>query len=293
MLRSEAMGNILISLIHILNSGFRTRASLLIEILVLRHQLAILKQSAKKRPRLRKSDRFLWVWISRWWPGWRNSLLIVKPETVLAWHRKGFRLYWAWKSRRRPPGRPDTTQEIRDLIRKMSTSNATWGAPRIHGELLKLGIEVSQATVAKYMIRRSKPPSQTWRTFLENHVKTMVSVDFFAVPTISFRVLFVFLVLAHDRRRVLHFNVTAHSTAEWTADQILQAFPWDTAHRYLLRDRDCIYGDTFRRQVSSMGIKSVGFIIATSDEQPDRAHCVISRAIPHPNIGVLGRSPAF
>jgi transposase InsO family protein len=139
----------------------------------------------------------------------------------------------------------------------MSTADATWGAPRIHEELLKLGIEVSQATVAKYMVRRSKPPSQTWRTFLEHHLKEMVSVDFLVVPTISFRVLFVFLVLAHDRRRVLHFNVTAHPTAEWTADQILQAFPWDTAPGCLLRDRDAIYGDMFRRQVSSMGITEV------------------------------------
>jgi putative transposase len=137
----------------------------------------------------------------------------------------------------------------------MSTANATRGAPRIHGELLKLGIEVSQATVAKYMTRRGKPPSPTWRTFLENHLKTMVSVDSLVVPTISFRILFVFLVMSHDRRRVLHFNVTAHPTAEWTADQILQAFPWDTAPRYLLRDRDSIYSDTFRRQVSSMEIK--------------------------------------
>ena len=135
------------------------------EILALRHQLAILKRSAKKRPRLGKSDRFLWLWLSRWLPDRRNSLLIIKPETVLAWHRKGFRLYWTWKNRRRRPGRSNTTMEIRDLIRKMSTANVTWGAPRIHGELLKLGIEVSQATVAKYMARRSKPPSQTWRTF--------------------------------------------------------------------------------------------------------------------------------
>jgi transposase InsO family protein len=139
----------------------------------------------------------------------------------------------------------------------MSTANATWGAPRIHGELLKLGIEVSQASVAKYMARRRKPPSQTWRTFLENHLKEMASVDFLVVPTISSRVLFIFIVLAHDRRCVLHFNVTAHRTAEWTADQILQLFPWDTAPGYLLRDRDSIFGDAFHRQVSSMGIKEV------------------------------------
>jgi putative transposase len=257
MLRSGAMGNILISLIRTLVCGFQSRAALLAEILALRHQLTILKRSSKKRPHLGKPDRLLWVWLSCLWPDWRNFFLIVKPETVLAWHRKGFRLYWTWKSRRRRPGRPDTTQEIGDLLRKMCAANATWGAPRIHGELLKLGIEVFQATVAKYMVRRRKPPSQTWRTFLENHVKAMVSVDFFVVPTISFRVLYVFLVLAHDRRRVPHFNVTAHPTAEWTADQILQSLPWDTAPRYLLRDRDSIYGDLFRQQVSSMEIKEV------------------------------------
>ena len=157
LLRFGAMCNILITLIRTLCCGFRSRASLLAEILALRHQLTILKRSSKKRPRLGRPDRLLWVWLSRLWPDWRNSLLFVRPETVLAWHRKGFQLYWMWKSRRRRPGRPDTTQEIRDLIRKMCAANATWGAPRIHGELQKLGVEVSQATVAKYMIRRSKP----------------------------------------------------------------------------------------------------------------------------------------
>ena len=149
MLRSGIMGNILISLIRSPCCGFRSRASLPAKILALRHQLTILKRSSKKRPRLGRSDRLLWVWLCRFWPDWRNSLLVVKPETVLAWHRKGFRRYWTWKSRRHRPGKPDTTQEIRDLTRKMCTANATWGAPRIHGELLKLGIAVSQATVAK------------------------------------------------------------------------------------------------------------------------------------------------
>jgi hypothetical protein len=183
--------------------------------------------------------------------------MLVQPDTVIGWHRKGFGLYWKWKSRRGRIGRPGTAREIRELIRNMSTSNVLWGAPRLHGELLKLGIEVSQATVAKYMVRHRKPPSQTWRTFLENHVKQLVSVDFFVVPTVSFRILYVFLVMAHDRRRVVHFNVTEHPTAEWTAEQLVQAFPWETAPRYLLRDRDGIYGDAFRMQEESMDIIEV------------------------------------
>ena len=140
--------------------------------------------------------------------------MIVKAETVIAWHRKGFRLFWTWRIHVGKPGRPKVTQEIRDLIRMLSRNNPRWGAPRIHGELLKLGIELTEPTLAKYMVRHRKPPSQTWRTFLENHMKTMVSVDFFTVPTIRFEILYVFLVLAHERRRIVHFAVTAHPTAE-------------------------------------------------------------------------------
>jgi transposase InsO family protein len=180
--------------------------------------------------------------LSRFWTGWRSALVIVKPETVIAWHRKGFRLFWTWKMRRGQPGRPPVCQETRKLIRQMSRDNPLWGAPRIHGELLKLGIDIGETSVGKYMARGRKPPSQTWRTFLENHLKTMVSVDFFTVPTIRFQLLYVFLVLAHDRRRILHFAVTAHPTAEWTAQQLRNAFPWDSAPRFLLRDRDRIFG---------------------------------------------------
>ena len=183
--------------------------------------------------------------------------MIVKPETVLAWHRKGFRLFWTWRVRRGKPGRPGIPQEIRDLIRMISRNNPRWGAPRIHGELLKLGIEITEPTVAKYMVRHRKPPSQTWRTFLDNHIRNMVSVDFFTVPTVRFQVLYVFLVLAHDRRRILHFGVTAHPTAEWTAQQLREAFPWDSAPRYLLRDRDRIFGKEFVDQVKAQGIKQV------------------------------------
>ncbi|MBZ5566017.1 MAG: integrase core domain-containing protein [Acidobacteriia bacterium] len=238
-------------------SWFQTRASLQVEILALRHQVTVLKRSQRGRLRLNSADRLLWVWLCRFWANWRWALLIVKPETVIAWHRKGFRIYWTWKSHQAAPGRPTVPREVRDLIRKMSLVNPLWGAPRIHGELLKLGIELSQATVAKYMQRHPRPPSQTWRTFLDSHLKQLVSTDFFVVPALSFRILFVFVVLAHHRRRVIHFNVTAHPTSEWTAQQIAEAFPWDTAPRYLLHDRDSIYGDSFRQKVRGMAIREV------------------------------------
>jgi hypothetical protein len=195
--------------------------------------------------------------LSKLWPGWRNPLIIVKPDTVVAWSRKGFRLFWTWKSRRGRSGRPTVAKDVRDLIRKISQANPLWDVPRVHGELLKLGINVSQPTVAKYMVRHRRPPSQTWRTFLANHVKDLVSVDFFTVPTVTFRVFFVFILLTHDRRRVIHFNVTEQPTAAWTAQQIVEAFPWDTAPLYLLRDRDGIYGHSFRKQVSAMDIDEV------------------------------------
>ena len=206
-------------------TGPRSHAAAQTEILALRQQLIVLKRTqGNKRLALRKADRWFWVCLSRLWSDWRLALIIVKPETVLSWHRMGVRWYWTWKIRHGRTGRPSVAKETRDLIRTMSRMNVLWGAPRIHGELLKLGIDVSQATVAKYMARHRKPPSQTWRTFLSNHVSQMVSIDFFTVPTISFGILYVFIVLAHDRRRILHFNVTAHPTAEWTAQQIVEPF---------------------------------------------------------------------
>ena len=228
-----------------------------IEILALRHQLAVLQRRTNKRARVSTADRLLWVILSRLWEQWRLALVIVKPATVIAWQRKGFRLYWRWKSRAEKSGRPCISREIRELVRQMSIANPLWGALRIHGELLKLGIQVSQATVAKYMVRQRKPPSQTWRTFLENHVQQLVAIDFLVVPTVSFRILYVFIVLAHHRRHAIHFNVTAHPTAEWTARQIGEAFPWDSAPCYLLHDRDCIYGASFHQRVAEMGIREV------------------------------------
>jgi len=227
-----------------------------LEILALRHQLGVLQRSVK-RPKLTPSDRLLWAWLCVVWNDWQSSVFIVKAATVIGWHRKGFRLFWAWKVRHGKPGRPTVLKEVRALIRTMSRENPLWGAPRIHGELLKLGIDIGETSVSKYLVRRRRPPSQTRKTFLDNHVKTMVSADFFTVPTIRFQILYVFLVLAHDRRRILHFGVTAHPTAEWTAQQLREAFPWETAPRYLLRDRDRIFGPDFVTQVKAMGIKQV------------------------------------
>ena len=248
------------SVLHVLaaaaSAAFKTRAALHLENLALRRQLGVLHRSVK-RPRLTAADRLFRAWLSQVWAGWRSALVIVKPETVIAWHRKGFRLFWTWKIRHGQPGRPPVWKETRDPIRGMSRENPLWGAPRIHGELLELGIDIGATSVGKYMVRRRKPPSQTWRTFLENHVKIMVSVDFFTVPTIRFQVLCVFLVLAHDRRRIVHFNVTAHPTAEWSAQPLREAFPFEQIPRYLLRDRDGIFGGEFPKDVKAMGIKEV------------------------------------
>ena len=235
---------------------FRDRLDLAVENIALGQQLAVLKRGAR-RPRLRPWDRVFWVWLSRVWKSWRSCLLLVQPETVIGWHRKGFRLYWRWKSRRRQTGRPRTARELRDLIRRISMENSTWGAPRIQSELALLGYDVAESTVATYMGRRRKPPSQTWRTFLKNHVECLSSIDFFTVPTATFRVLYCFVVLCHDRRRGVHFNVTAHPTERWTAQQIVEAFPYDSAPRYLIRDRDSIYSDWFGRRVQGMGIEEV------------------------------------
>jgi putative transposase len=235
---------------------FQSRAALQLEIIALRHQIGVLQRSVK-RPKLTPADRLLWAWLCTVWEDWKSGVFIMQASTVVGWHRKGFRLFWTWKIRRGRPGRPSVPKQVRELIRTMSRENPLWGTPRIHGELLKLGIEIGETSVSKYRMRSRKPPSQTWRTFLENHLQSLVSVDFFTVPTIKFQILYVFLVLAHDRRRILHFAVTAHPTAEWTAQQLREAFPWDSAPRYLLRDRDRIFCYEFVEQVKAMGIKQV------------------------------------
>ena len=246
----------LATLFSVLRGTFRSRAALQIENLALRHQLNVLRRT-RRRPRIRSSDRIFWSWLSHIWPGWRDALVIVQPETVIAWRRRRFREYWRKLIGAGKPGRPAVSREVRDLIRRMSAANPLWGAPHIVGELSKIGIDLPKSTVAKYMVRQRKPPSATWRAFLKNHIRDIVAVDFFVVPTLRNQILFVFLVLAHHRRRVLHFNVTAYPTAEWTAQQIINAFPWDSAPRFLLRDRDKIYGEYFCRRVSNMGIEQV------------------------------------
>ena len=229
---------------------------LALENLALRQQLAVYKRTAG-RPKLRRSERLFWVWLSRVWSGSRDALVIVAPDTVLRWLRRRFREHWTKLSGRPPVGRPPVNAEIKALVTRMTAANPLWGAPRIHGELLKLGITVAERTVSRLLPARRSPPSQTWRTFLTNHVRDLVSVDFFTVPTASLRVLFVFVVLRHDRRELLHLNVTEHPTAAWTAQQLVEAFPDDSAPAYLLRDRDSVYGHAFGHRVKGMGIREV------------------------------------
>ena len=220
---------VVVSLLHSLRLLVRSRAALHLEIIALRHQLAVVNRSRRQGLRLTSVDRMLWAWLSRSWCGWRSAVHIVTPVTVLAWHRRGFRLFWTWKSRHRT-GRPAVPHDVRALMREISTANPLWGAPRIHGELLKLGISVSQSTVAKYMRRHQRPPSQTWRTFLTNHASQIMAADLFVVPTITFHLLFVLVILGHDRRRIVHVAITEHPTAAWTAQQLRHAFP-KTRHR--------------------------------------------------------------
>jgi transposase InsO family protein len=239
----------------VISSLFNSRSTLAAENLALRQQLASLQHLGRK-PTITRFDRLFWVLLSKTWSRWKEMLCIVQPETVIRWHREGFKRYWTWKSRRRV-GRPKVSAEIRELIIRVNKENPLWGAPRIHGELLKLGFDVSEATVSRYMPRHGKPPSQTRRTFLKNHMHCCAAIDFFTVPTVLFQILYVFIVLSHDRRRLVHFNVTAHPTATWTAQQIVEAFPWDTAPRYVIRDRDSIYGLKFCSRIKGMGMKDV------------------------------------
>jgi putative transposase len=223
---------------------FRSRAKLELEVIALHHQLAVLRRQRPGRAHLSALDRLLWTWLYRVWPPCLNILVLVKPATVVQWHRQGFRLYWRWRSR---SGRPSIDREIRDLIRQMNRANALWGAPRIHGELLKLGIKVSQATVAKYMVRRVGTSSPTWRSFLRNEAIGIAAIDMFVAVSASFRLLYVMIILAHGRRRIVRCDVTQHPTAAWLSQQVIEAFPWDTAPSFLLRDRDASYGSVFQQ----------------------------------------------
>jgi len=218
-----------------LRSVLEVSASREAEILVLRQQLLVLRRKSPKRAGLRNIDRLILVWLCRLFPSLLDALVIVKPETVLRWHRGGFRAYWRWKSWR--GGRPRIRRELRELIRRISRENPLWGAPRIHGELLMLGIDVSESTVGRYMIRIGRPRSQGWKSFLRNQAAGIASLDLFVVRTISFKLLYGLVILRHSRRRLVRIAVTTNPTAEWIAGQVTEAFPWSEAPRHLLRDR--------------------------------------------------------
>ena len=238
--------------LHVVVSPFKTKARLEAEIIMLRHQLNVLRRRIPSKPKLAMTDRLLFVWLYRLFPSVLNAIAIVRPETIIRWHRTGFRLYWRWKSRARG-GRPKVPMEIRRLIREMSLANRLWGAPRIHGELLKLGIEVAQSTVAKYMAKNGR--GRSWKAFLHNHAAGIAAMDFLVVPTIGFKLLFVLVILRHQRRRLISLTVTINPTAEWIAHQITDAFPWNEAPAHLIRDRDASYGNAVTTRLAAMGIR--------------------------------------
>jgi transposase InsO family protein len=234
---------------------FKSRRRLEAEKAVLRHQLIILRRRMPGRALLANGDRWFLVQLYRLFPSILRVLTIIRPETLVRWHRAGFRSYWRWKSGARG-GRPQIDSDVRALIKKMSMENSLWGSPHIHGELLKLGFEVvAQSSVAKYMVKRSGPPSQGWKTFLRNHAPDIAAMDLFVIPTISFDLLYTLVIVWLDRRELVWVNVTASPTAEWIARQVSEAFPWEEAPRYLIRDRDRIYGTLFRRRLRTMCIR--------------------------------------
>jgi transposase InsO family protein len=233
---------------------FKSRSRFEAENLFHRQQLAIALPRAPPRLRLRGSDRALFILITKLWPSLLGAAQVVQPETILRWHRAGFKMFWWWKSRNRA-GRPKIDRGLRDLIQRMSRENRLWGASRVHGELLMLGFEVAQSTVSKYMVRVRNPPSQTWKTFLRNHAEAIAAIDMCVVPTVILDLLFAVLVVGHGRRRLLWFEVTRHPTAEWLARQITEAFPWASAPAYLVRDNDRAYGHIFTSGVRAMGIR--------------------------------------
>src|SRR6201990_763908 len=233
---------------------FKSKSRLEAENAALRHQLIVLRRKVRGRPQLSNNDRWFFVQLYRWFPSILEVVTVLRPETLVRWHRDGFRRYWRWKSRSRG-GRPQIETELRALIRRMSVENPLWGAPRIHGELLKLEFEIAQSSVAKYMVKRCGPPSQGWRTFLRNHAPDIAAMDLFVVPTLGFDLLYGLVIVRLDRRDLVWINVTANRTAEWVARQITEAFPWDGAPGYLIRDRDRIYGAVVTRRLRAMGIR--------------------------------------
>jgi transposase InsO family protein len=244
----------LIQMLLVLRSRLTRRARLEAENLILRQQLIVLRRKSPRRLRLWNFDRLLLVWLYRLYPALLDAIIIVQPETVIRWHRRGFRAYWRWKSHHLG-GRPRIDAEVRALIRRMNRENPLWGAPRIHGELLMLGIDVAESTVSRYMVRRRRPPSQGWKTFLRNHVAGIAALDLFVVRTISFKLIYGLVILRHTRRRLVTIAVTTNPTAQWLAGQVTEAFPWDEAPKYLLRDRDGAFGSAFTHRIRAMGIR--------------------------------------
>jgi transposase InsO family protein len=281
---------------------FRPWAALEAEILVLRQQIIVLRRGRPSRVPFLAVDRMVLGWVCHVFPKASSALAIVRPDTVVRWHRAGLRLFWRWKSRRRR-GRLGVPAEIQELIREMSIANPLWGAPRIHGELLKLGIDIGQTSVAKYMARRRGPPSQSWKTFLRNHADGIAAMDLFVVPTVSFRLLYGLLMMGHGRRQILWLGVTAHPTAEWIANQLTTACGWEQIPCYLIRDRDACYGQIFVRRVRSLGIRDRptaprspwqnGYaerLIGSIRRECPGSYCGDRRAAPSPHPPVLAWS---
>jgi transposase InsO family protein len=241
-------------ILAVLALPFKSKSRLEAENAALRHQLVVLRRKVRGRAQLSNNDRWFFVQLYRWFPSILEVVTILRPETLVRWHRAGFRCYWRWKSLPQG-GRPQIDTELRVLIRRMSVENPLWGAPRIHGELLKLGFEVAQSSVAKYMVKRRGPPSLGWRTFLRNHAPDIAAMDLFVVQTIGFELLYGFVIVRIDRRDLVWINVTTNPTAEWIARQITEAFPWDAAPGYMIRDRDRIYGAVVTRRLRAMGIR--------------------------------------
>ncbi len=244
-------------LLGLFRRSLYSRRDLLLENLALRQQLLALR---RRKPRLNRLDRLFWVVARRLWPKWKQALVIVSPETVVRWHRAGFRLYWNWLSRHRAVlGRKRVSRELRDLIFRMVAENPTWGAPRIHGELLKLGFDISERTVSRWMQKapNNPEPARRWQAFLQNHREVIAAMDFFTAPTLTLGVLYCFVVIAHDRRRILHCNVTRHPTGLWITQQLREAFPYVNNHKYLIHDRDSKFGEAVGEAVTAIGLTAV------------------------------------
>ena len=249
------MIEIILSVLAVVRVFLRSRADTALEILALRQQVAVLKRK-RTRPTLNTGDRLFWTTLRRCWSRWRDVLVIVKPETVVAWHRVGFRLYWCWRSRPHR-GRPKIPDELPMLIRRLAQDNPDWGAPKIHGELLKLGFVVCERTVARYLRRSTRrgDAGKRWLAFLQNHREAIAAFDFFTVPTLTFQLLYCFFVIDHGRRRILHFNVTRHPTADWVIQQLREAFPEAGSYRYVILDRDSKFAGEVLKFLKATGLE--------------------------------------